>query len=151
MSHGPFSIEIVEGHDRLIILHEDLHEVRRIYMDGRPFPEDIDNARLAMGFSVGHWEGSTLVIETRGLKRALWDAAGEVAGVIGKIEISIRAFEERTPTKEGTQDAAHGATFEGRSGKSRSRHLSAKKGPSQVGQNLRRRYEGLRNPRHMCY
>ena len=38
--------------------------------------------------------------------KALWDATGEVGSVIGKIEISIRAYEERTPTKEGTQGAA---------------------------------------------
>ena len=38
--------------------------------------------------------------------KALWDATTEVGGVIGKIEISIRAFEERTPTREGTQGAA---------------------------------------------
>ena len=76
MSHGPFVIEVVEDRGRIFILHEDLHEVRRIYMDGRPFPEGIDDAQLSMGYSLGHWEGSTLVIETRGLKKAVWDAAG---------------------------------------------------------------------------
>jgi hypothetical protein len=29
-----------------------------------------------MGYSIGHWEGSTLVVETRGLKRTVWDAGG---------------------------------------------------------------------------
>ncbi len=76
MSHGPFVIEVVEDRGRIFILHEDLHEVRRVYMDGRTFPDGIDAAQLSMGYSVGHWEGSTLVIETRGLKKAVWDAAG---------------------------------------------------------------------------
>lgn len=76
MSHGPFDIEIVEARDRIIVLHEDLHEVRRIFMDGRGFPDGIDDAHLSMGYSLGRWEGSTFVIETRGLKRAVWDAAG---------------------------------------------------------------------------
>ncbi|MBH98011.1 MAG: hypothetical protein CMM56_06110 [Rhodospirillaceae bacterium] len=76
MSHGPFSIEVVKGQGRLIVLHEDLHEVRRIYLDGRDFPEEIDDANLAMGYSIGHWEGSTLVVESRGLKRTVWDAGG---------------------------------------------------------------------------
>jgi len=76
MSHGPFDIEIVAGRGRIFILHEDLHEVRRIHMDGRSFPDGIDNAQLAMGYSLGRWEGSTLVVETRGLKKAVWDAAG---------------------------------------------------------------------------
>jgi len=37
--------------------------------------------------------------------KALWDAKGEVAAVIRKAEISIRAYEERTPTKEGSAGA----------------------------------------------
>ncbi|NNC63500.1 MAG: hypothetical protein HKN84_01830 [Gammaproteobacteria bacterium] len=76
MSHGPFHIEVLEGDGRVVVIHEDLHEVRRIYTDGRGFPEGIEDAGLAMGFSIGHWEGSTFVIETRGLKRTVWDAAG---------------------------------------------------------------------------
>lgn len=76
MSHGPFDIEVLEGDGRIVVIHEDLHEVRRIYTDGRTFPAGIENAGLAMGFSIGHWEGSTFVIETRGLKQTVWDAAG---------------------------------------------------------------------------
>ena len=76
LSHGPFSIEVVERSGRLFVLHEDLHEVRRIYLDGRDFPVGIDDASLAMGYSIGHWEGSTLVVESRGLKRTVWDAGG---------------------------------------------------------------------------
>ena len=51
MSHGPFHIEVAERPGRLFVLHEDLHEVRRIYLDGRDFPEGIEYAGLAMGFS----------------------------------------------------------------------------------------------------
>ena len=76
MSHGPFHIEVVQGAGRLFVLHEDLHEVRRIYLDGRDFPPDIEAADLAMGYSIGRWEGSTLVVESRGLKRTVWDAGG---------------------------------------------------------------------------
>ena len=76
LSHGPFSIEVVERSGRLFVLHEDLHEVRRIYLDDRDFPVGIDDASLAMGYSIGHWEGSTLVVESRGLKRTVWDAGG---------------------------------------------------------------------------
>ena len=76
MSHGPFNIEVVTREGRIIVLHEDLHEVRRIYMDNREFPEGIEDAWLAMGYSTGRWDGSTLVIETRGLKKSVWDASG---------------------------------------------------------------------------
>jgi len=76
MSHGPFDIEVVERPSWLLVLHEDLHEIRRIYTDGRDFPEGIEYEDLAMGYSIGHWEDSTLVVETRGLKPAVWDAGG---------------------------------------------------------------------------
>ena len=76
LNHGPFAIEVAEREGRLYVLHEDLHEVRRIYLDGRGYPEGIDDFGLAMGYSIGHWEGSTLVVESRGLKRTVWDAGG---------------------------------------------------------------------------
>jgi hypothetical protein len=40
--------------------------VRRIYTDGRSMP-DTSNDETNMGTSIGHWEGSTLVVETAGL------------------------------------------------------------------------------------
>jgi hypothetical protein len=39
-------------------------EVRHIYTDGRPHPGKDDLWPTAMGDSVGHWEGDTLVIDT---------------------------------------------------------------------------------------
>ena len=75
MSHGPFDIEVLDVNNRIIILYEDMHEIRRVYLD-RGFPDDIENMNLSMGYSIGHWEGSTFVIETRGLKRGVWDAPG---------------------------------------------------------------------------
>jgi len=76
MEDGPFGYEILQRDDHILILYEYFHEVRRIWMDGRAFPEDIANAYLTMGYSIGHWEGSTLVIETRGMKPTVWDASG---------------------------------------------------------------------------
>src|SRR5690606_13985457 len=49
-------------------------EQQRIYTDGRGFPEDLENT--PMGYSIGRWEGSTLVVETRGLSEAVWDSRG---------------------------------------------------------------------------
>lgn len=72
---GPFAKEIIQQDDRVLILYEDMHEVRRIHLD-RDFPEDVDSLGESLGYSIGHWEGSTLVVETRGLKEALWHRAG---------------------------------------------------------------------------
>jgi hypothetical protein len=76
MSGGPFAQEIIQQDDRVTILYEDMHQVRRVYMDGRDFPDDVDDLYASMGYSIGHWDGSTLVVETRGLNDALWHRSG---------------------------------------------------------------------------
>jgi hypothetical protein len=43
---------------------------RIIYMDGRQFPANIPLTNY--GYSIGHWEGDTLVVETRGLNEKFW-------------------------------------------------------------------------------
>lgn len=73
---GPFAMEIIDQGDRILVLHEDMHETRFIYMDGRDFPEDVEYMYSPMGYSIGHWEGSTLVVETRGLKDSIWHRTG---------------------------------------------------------------------------
>ena len=72
---GPFAKEIIQADDKLTILYEDMHEIRRVYIGGE-FPDDVDFLDSSLGYSIGHWEGSTLVVETRGLKAALWHRAG---------------------------------------------------------------------------
>ena len=54
--------EIIQQPDRVTILFELHMGVRRIYLDGRKIPDDA--MRTRMGYSVGRWEGSTLVVET---------------------------------------------------------------------------------------
>ena len=76
MEDGPFGYQIIQEDDHMVILYEYFREVRRIWTDGREFPEDVENAYLSMGYSIGHWEGSTFVVETRGMKPTVWDAAG---------------------------------------------------------------------------
>jgi hypothetical protein len=73
---GPFAKEIIEEDGRITILYEDMHTIRRIWMDGREFPEGVDDLWSSMGYSIGHWEGSTLVVETRGLRDSIWHRSG---------------------------------------------------------------------------
>ena len=61
----PYPIEFVYSPGRVTILTEAYQQVRRIYVDGRPLPEDPD--LFFLGNSVGHWEGDTLVVDTVGL------------------------------------------------------------------------------------
>jgi hypothetical protein len=54
--------QIVQTNNTLIIHVEMIHDTRIIPLDGRPhLPPSI---RLWMGDSVGHWEGTTLVVDT---------------------------------------------------------------------------------------
>jgi hypothetical protein len=59
---GPFPIEILQS-DTLIVMKLEYYDlVRIIFLDGRT-PES-DYPHSPTGFSAGHWEGSTLVVET---------------------------------------------------------------------------------------
>ena len=54
--------QIVQTPDYVVILVEMIHDARIIPLDGKPhLPQ---NVRQLMGDSRGHWEGSTLVVET---------------------------------------------------------------------------------------
>jgi len=54
--------QIVQTHDYVLILSEQIHDARVIPLDGRPHLPS--NILQWMGDSRGHWEGSTLVVET---------------------------------------------------------------------------------------
>jgi hypothetical protein len=43
------------------------NEIRIIYLDGRKFTPDDEVVRTYDGESIGHWEGDTLVVETRSM------------------------------------------------------------------------------------
>ena len=51
---------------QVTIVIEAYNQIRHIYTDGRPLPEDPDPTFY--GTSVGHWEGDTLVAETVGFE-----------------------------------------------------------------------------------
>jgi hypothetical protein len=61
----PYPIEFIYSPERVTIIAETGSQVRRVYTDGRPLPDDPDPT--FNGSSVGRWEGETLVIETIGL------------------------------------------------------------------------------------
>jgi hypothetical protein len=68
-------IEIVETSDEVYFFYEEDHSWRQIYMDGRALPKEPDSSYL--GYSVGKWEGDTLVVDTIGLNEMTWlDGAG---------------------------------------------------------------------------
>lgn len=59
---GPFPFEVYQTPTLIVFRYEYFDQDRLIFMDGRPVPENAPHTK--MGFSVGHWEGRDLVIET---------------------------------------------------------------------------------------
>jgi hypothetical protein len=72
--YAPEMEKFIQTPGVLVILIEDL-TYRQVYLDGRELPTDADPS--FMGYSVGHWEGDTLVVQTAGFKDRTWlDMAG---------------------------------------------------------------------------
>ena len=65
---GPFPMEIYQGTELIVMKLEYYDMVRIIFMDGRKPPAEAPHSKT--GYSVGHWEGSTLVVETTHLEAA---------------------------------------------------------------------------------
>lgn len=66
----PYPFKILNTKGMIVILYEALHSYRQIYMDGRALPKNPNPAW--MGYSVGHWEGDTLVVESSGFVDNNW-------------------------------------------------------------------------------
>ena len=54
----------------VVILFESYHSYRQIFTDGRAFPQERDPAWF--GYSIGSYEGDTLVVNTIGLNEKTW-------------------------------------------------------------------------------
>jgi hypothetical protein len=62
---NPYAQEIITKPRQITILKELQTQIRRIYID-EPMPADPEPTFI--GYSVGHWEGDTLVVQTAGLR-----------------------------------------------------------------------------------
>ena len=77
MPHGvpdaftpPMPFKMIQTPAETIILFEEFHKYRQVHTDGRKLPEDPDPAWY--GYSIGHWDGDTFVVETSGFKEGSW-------------------------------------------------------------------------------
>ena len=74
----------------VVILYEAQGEVRQIFTDGRPLPNN-DPQPWWRGYSVGRWEGDTLVVETTGFRDDVWlDVNGSPLTTTGKLTERFR-------------------------------------------------------------
>jgi len=72
---GPFPLEIYQGTELIIIKLEYFDLMRVVFMDGRK--PDATTPDSKTGFSVGRWEGDTLVVDVTDFNEETWfDRAG---------------------------------------------------------------------------
>jgi hypothetical protein len=62
--------KILQSPGLLVFLYESRTTFRQVFLDGRALPKDVQPTWD--GYSVGHWEGDTLVVETTGMNGLTW-------------------------------------------------------------------------------
>ena len=113
--------KIVQTPNLIVILYEANYGVRYIYTDGRSLPPQGEPTPWWYGYSVGRWEGDTLVVETnnlRGAESGPYDGWLDVRGspyseqarfierfrrpIFGKLEIDVTIDDPKSYTKPFT-------------------------------------------------
>jgi hypothetical protein len=120
--HGhPQPRKIVQTPGLIVIMYEGNQGLRQIFTDGRPLPKvDDDLQPWWYGYSTGHWEGDTLVVESVGFRDDGWlDVFGSPLTDKGKLierwrrpdyghmEIDITVDDPKAYTKPFTVRVSH--------------------------------------------
>jgi hypothetical protein len=63
--------KIVQTSNLILMMWEANYGLRQIFLDGRPLPQN-DPQPWWYGYSIGKWEGDTLVVATSGLRDGGW-------------------------------------------------------------------------------
>jgi hypothetical protein len=133
-----YGMEIQQTKDRITIYGELNDVYRRIYLDGRkPSPKVLDDPTFA-GYSTGHWEGDTLVVDTvaiRGMTcsfvlcTAISSPCERTGGVAGRPEDQITDTDQKL-----SSNPSPGACVSGVAGNDELREFScARTGLHEVG------------------
>jgi hypothetical protein len=88
---GFFPLQILKGHNQIVMFNEWVAVPRRIYMDGRGHPPADDWLPSWEGHSVGHWEGDTLVVDTVGTNGRSRPINGYFANGVNATPESLKA------------------------------------------------------------
>jgi hypothetical protein len=81
--------KIIQTPGLIVILYEAQGGIRQIFTDGRPLPKDPEP--WWYGYSVGKWDGDTLVVETTGFRDDVWlDIDGSPLTESGKMTERIK-------------------------------------------------------------
>jgi hypothetical protein len=63
--------KIIQTPNLIVMIYEANDGLRQIFMDGRPLPNNEPDPWW-YGYSIGHWEGETLVVQTTGFREPGW-------------------------------------------------------------------------------
>ena len=125
--HGhPQPRKIVQTPELIVIMYEGNQGLRQIFMDGRELPEvNEDLQPWWYGYSVGRWEGDTLVVESVGFREDGWlDVFGSPLTEQGKLierwrrpdyghlEIDVTVDDPKAYTKPFTVRVSHQLTVD---------------------------------------
>jgi hypothetical protein len=81
--------KIIQTPGLIVMLYEAQGGIRQIFTDGRPLPKDVEP--WWYGYSIGKWDGDTLVVETTGFRDDVWlDIDGSPLTESGKMTERIR-------------------------------------------------------------
>ena len=106
----PDGLKVVHTPDLLVFLYESRTIYRQVFLDGRSLPRDAQPTW--MGYSVGHWDGDALVVETIGQNGKTWLDMRGLPGTeslkvierytrpnIGRIDIDVTIDDPKAYTK----------------------------------------------------
>jgi hypothetical protein len=71
LHNHPQPRKIIQTPTLILILYEANDGIRQIFMDGRPLPAN-DPQPWWYGYSIGRWDGDTLVVDTSGFRDGGW-------------------------------------------------------------------------------
>ena len=91
----PYPMEFVRSGDDIVLRLEEYDASRSIHM--APGATDDDQPATKLGYSIGHWEGDTLVVETTRISWPYFDVVGIPLGG------NAQTVERFTPSKDGAR------------------------------------------------
>jgi hypothetical protein len=92
-SLAPHAMKLDQYEDHISMLTAEWAVSRYIYMDGRDFPKELEHTKY--GYSIGHYEGDQLVIETDGLIADTWGHGGFTHSSQAKVTERFTRIDDR--------------------------------------------------------
>jgi hypothetical protein len=76
MGAAPGAVEFFVTPRETWIIWDYMNQTRRIFTDGRGKPGEDQQWPRVMGYSIGHWQGQTLLVDTFSMKEGIYDRTG---------------------------------------------------------------------------